>query len=664
MRKIKLNQTIRMDVPVEVLAEMPEGVSVLARAPRIANPNPEGRIVMSLADNLPFEHWFRTKLSMERKSIVADRVRAGTATMLYRHNDYIGRIEALGVKDGVLYTENEFSPRIPLALEVQGEVQDGRLRGVSLGANILEAELYEDEDGEYMLDIGKWEFVEGSITPTPANGRVGIQSEGLKVLSALKAEMALMAAEETEAQDEGTEEEIETETVEVTTMPEEQVVETSVESGAAYQDYVMELTDLATTLKAEAHLPGAIRANMSADQFRKAYGVEDTPESERVSHAQAKAAADFGQFNLQTLFLSMENKGNPELRAAAEPSYRCIEQLRASTPADVKYNPTHGGVMVPWELLVAEQWREDRMYAEQYNRARGRLNAAVTTTGTLTGLTQEELRPEAFLEMLMEENAFLGLCSVISGLDRNIAIPYTNTIQTARERGEGTSTTTPDTFEVLARDTSPKQLSVYWSWTPEAEVNTEGLVERFGMSEAFRSLANQSERQLFRGDGTTAGHVTGFEASVGTNSADYTNANGPTVKEMRELARGMNNRLFPRGMRGGRVYAISPRMGAYLDRQAQVASVSALMRDGMMFPDSPDAAAPAIETTHMTESSAMTDGRAMLIAARSQLVAFYGTAAEVVAFTDPDSHERRRGILQLWHSAPLRTGLVQRVKET
>ena len=64
-----------MEVPVDILLEMPNDVRILARAPKIANPNAEGRISMTLADNLPFEHWFRTKLSMKSSAIMLDRVR-------------------------------------------------------------------------------------------------------------------------------------------------------------------------------------------------------------------------------------------------------------------------------------------------------------------------------------------------------------------------------------------------------------------------------------------------------------------------------------------------------------------------------------------------------------------------------------------------------------
>ena len=178
---------------------------------------------------------------------------------------------------------------------------------------------------------------------------------------------------------------------------------------SSYQDYVIELTDIARTLNADQHLAGALRANMSVDQFRKAYGVQDTDDKERVVHAQAKPEADFGAFNLLDVFVSMENRGNPEYRRLAEPSFRCIEQIRNATPEHNKYNPTNGGVMVPWELLVAEQLRNDTDYRAQYNRARGRIQAATTTSTSVAGITQEELRPETFVETLLEMNMFNGL---------------------------------------------------------------------------------------------------------------------------------------------------------------------------------------------------------------------------------------------------------------
>ena len=123
--------------------------------------------------------------------------------MLWRHNDYIGRVEAVGVREGELWVESEFSPHLALAQDIQREVQDGRLKGVSLGAQILEAELYEDDDGEYMLDIGKW-GVRGGLNHAHAGKRqVWVSRQrGLKLLAGLKAEMALMAAEEIQESEE------------------------------------------------------------------------------------------------------------------------------------------------------------------------------------------------------------------------------------------------------------------------------------------------------------------------------------------------------------------------------------------------------------------------------------------------------------------------------
>ena len=53
------------------------------------------------------------------------------------------------------------------------------------------------------------------------------------------------------------------------------------------------------------------------------------------------------------------------------------------------------------------------------------------------GAIEEELRPEMFVEALLEENMFLGFCTVVTGLDRNIAIPTSTSGPEPVVQGEG-----------------------------------------------------------------------------------------------------------------------------------------------------------------------------------------------------------------------------------
>ena len=95
--------------------------------------------------------------------------------MLYDHRQYslmpIGKWTNIRIEDGKLLADAEFDQEDELAQQIEKKVENGILRGVSIGFNALS--LSEDKEvlkpGQTRPTVTKSIILEASITPFPAN---------------------------------------------------------------------------------------------------------------------------------------------------------------------------------------------------------------------------------------------------------------------------------------------------------------------------------------------------------------------------------------------------------------------------------------------------------------------------------------------------------------
>lgn len=141
----------------------------------------EGVIEFSLTSEEPYKRWYGVEtLRHTKDSVVLDRVDNGSAPLLENHDPdkFIGNI----LKAWVDTDTKKLRVRVKFELDnpydtrgnkIYHRVKNGSLKTVSGGYSYLD---YEEKeiDREWHLIATRWELIEGSFTPTPADFTVGV----------------------------------------------------------------------------------------------------------------------------------------------------------------------------------------------------------------------------------------------------------------------------------------------------------------------------------------------------------------------------------------------------------------------------------------------------------------------------------------------------------
>lgn len=131
-----------------------------------------------LSSETPVRRWRGHEILVhDAKSVDLEFLNSGTAPLLLQHNNYsgqIGVIEKAWLSKKRLYVTVRFSNRAA-AQEIRQDVDDGIMRNVSVGYDILTVEHTESEDDtprEYR--VTSWKPMEASIVSIPADATVGV----------------------------------------------------------------------------------------------------------------------------------------------------------------------------------------------------------------------------------------------------------------------------------------------------------------------------------------------------------------------------------------------------------------------------------------------------------------------------------------------------------
>lgn len=410
-------------------AERPAGVRVLARAPalrRDAELVDENRKVLIVADDQPWDHFYyfqgeffeRCVFRMTAAAINLDRLKAGNVAMLEHHDrrEQLGRISEAWINDGRFEVAADFSRREqPQA--VKGDIDEGILRGVSIGADPIEARVISmpsEQDPGGLLEFTKWELVEVTITPVPENNRARIiASDTVAAIYAALGPDARQSIEAALAPDEDGVSFVQPETLtairaalqasrrpnpesapveETDKVPPEELqaevdrLNAEIEANKADPAKTTELQASLATLKSENSLAAieaerreeirdlalrhgagheeadqAIEASMKSIDFaRQLAQAKADSEGKTTIPAVAKPTPDMSALNLDAITAELwAEKNDPEnvqLREEAGESHRIIEVVRAQQPHRYggSKRGSRGGYMIPDTLLLAE----------------------------------------------------------------------------------------------------------------------------------------------------------------------------------------------------------------------------------------------------------------------------------------------------------------------
>ena len=674
----------------EVAAEVPSGARLLGRARpalKMAQEQQDAnRIYMVFADAKPWEsYWEEIQLNLRPANMNMDRLKAGLVSLVLSHSYYyedaLGRIEAVWLHEGKLYAEAVFSNN-PRPQMVLADVRDGLIRGVSIGARPQEYKWIEEpgEKSRGLVEAVRWTLMEITVTTGPANPRVGIQaSMGAALLADLENfrkeqnDMTTANVITADATDPvGGPGETETPPTDPSTPPSPPVkaAETVTAEAAAQSAEAARMTAFFDLMKRghdKDKVLAAIEAGTSELEFlRGVSGDADTPPDERVIHANAKPNATAADFNLDFLLTAQINRMDTDAQERAGPSRRAMELIYASRGSDaVRILPQAGGFMVPEELLVAEYNKLEAQYARQLARAgiepRHMIRAAVTTQTTAAGLIDEQLLAQDFIDLLLDESSILPFVDVRRGVDQPFAFPYTAMAPQAGAGPENPNVAiAPGTFQVLTRQMAPKRLITYFEYTPESQVQTRNMTGTYGMLEAVRLMRDQCESHFWNGtnaNNQVNGVITQLEAGRKTT---YAQADGAAVQGIRSIQRKMDKENVSMM---GRLWVVSPEMKEWLDLQAQVEAVSALLRRGGMTTEMFDY--PVVSTNHpdVPAASAARQGIALHCYPRAVTVAFFGADVEVILDRKsgdvPGAANFQVLLLKLWNLLPKRPEWLQ-----
>ena len=410
-------------------AERPAGVRVLARAPalkRDAELVDENRKVLIVADDQPWDHFYyyqgeffeRCVFRMTAAAINLDRLKAGNVAMLEHHDrrEQLGRISEAWINDGRFEVAADFSRREkPQA--VKGDIDEGILRGVSIGAQPIEARVISvpsEQDPAGLLEFTKWELNEVTITPVPENNRARvIAADTVADICAALEPGARQSIEASLAPDEDGVSFVQPETLAAIrdalrasrrTKPEPVTVEeieevtpeelqaevdrlnAEIEANIADAAKMAELQASIDKVKAEnaaAAVEAERRENIRDLALRHGVGHEEADKAIEASMdpldfakqlaqakadseggnkpvAKAKPTPDMNALDLDAITAQLwAEKNDPEnvqLREAAGESHRIIEVVRAQQPH--RYGSSkrgsRGGYLIPDTLLLAE----------------------------------------------------------------------------------------------------------------------------------------------------------------------------------------------------------------------------------------------------------------------------------------------------------------------
>ena len=129
----------------------------------------------SLSSEQTVDRWFgKEKLIHESGAVKLGRAKNKGLPLLFNHNsdEPIGIIKNIKISEDKRLVGNLIFGNSQRAKEIEADVKDGLLDGVSIGYRVLN--MTPDEKNTDTYNVDKWELLEASIAPVPADNTVGV----------------------------------------------------------------------------------------------------------------------------------------------------------------------------------------------------------------------------------------------------------------------------------------------------------------------------------------------------------------------------------------------------------------------------------------------------------------------------------------------------------
>lgn len=418
-----------------MMTKLPKGVE--ARAVRLATMeratlDEEGRTVqLAFSSEQPVERWWGVEILGHAAGEMDDEwMRSGTAPLLMDHNarDQVGVVESVTLDADRKARATVRFGRSERAQEIMRDVADGIRSNISVGYELLELRLESEEKGKPpVYRATRWKPLEMSFVSIPADMTVGVGRD-----AAATTPTTIPAQPKQEAR-----------------MPDADTIEapprapTADEINQAAQRRVQEMLDLGAIANARDAAITAIGKGLTIEQFRGQLLLEREGKAKPLGAPPTEiglGAKEVRRFSLARLLVAQAER-NAQI---APFEMECVEATRAKLQTAgmaAKYNP------LPSEILEAPipglRVDERGMVVAGSGQMQRDLSTATVTAGGAFVAT--DLLATSFIELLRNAMMVRAMgCTILSGLQGNVAIPRQTGATTAGWVAQGGAATESD----------------------------------------------------------------------------------------------------------------------------------------------------------------------------------------------------------------------------
>lgn len=368
-------------------------------------------VQLAFSSETPVQRWYGTEiLSHEPGAVIMDRLHDGAPLLLNHENEQIGVVEHASIdadRRGRAVVRFSRSAR---AQEVFQDVVDGIRRHVSVGYAIHDGEIVEgDDDAPVTVRWTRWEPLEISIVPVPADHTVGVGRALEIAKNAKRNEQQPPAGNAPETPEQPREEQQMDVKTPNTGAPAS--VDTTIPAAEAERQRCGAISKIGEMygvhdLAARAIADGASVQDFQAAVLSRMAGAKQEPLTEQTKNANiGLSQAESRKFSVLNLIRAMVE---PSDRRAQEAAAFEFEACRAA--AEKLEKEPKNGVIIPADVLTA--------------RALNTGTSGSAADGATGGnLVSTELLASSFIDMLRARSTALRLGRTLGGLVGNVDIP-------------------------------------------------------------------------------------------------------------------------------------------------------------------------------------------------------------------------------------------------
>ena len=462
------------------------------------------------------------------------RVDLNKSPLLLNHNSNVqlGRVNSASIKGKKGMADVEFDMDDPVVISAKSKVDKGMLTGVSMGFDYLlkDVRVEESEDDEDTLDvyIDKWELIELSLTPIPADPRVGTDklSKDSTISKALdKYRQSKLSFVEVE---------------EVTEPVVEEVEEPVVKEDTELDERIKAILALCDEHKDDELFAEAMRDNLSVEDVKSKLLNKIKPALATETEVKATVPAqakEVHKFNLGAYLMHKIHPDNEEFRVNAGQE---LEML-SSVPADKRRGAT--GVFIPHEFLnVTSESSNTRDLIAKFLRGQIREQLAISDA---SALVNTDVRQSEWIPSVTEVSQVLPFCSVEQGLTGDVSFPSVTT-PPAMGMYSGAGGPTDPAAAVMGNVVlTPKKLVARVDLSYVSNIQSENWLERVMMEEIRQNMAQEVDKEVLVGSGAS-NNVRGVMNLTGITSIERVSNTAVTYAELLGLEKAIIDAKSPR----------------------------------------------------------------------------------------------------------------------